>query len=270
VSNLPDFPDLVIERRDRIARITFNRPEVYNALPHQGIDDFLLALRLLDEQDDTDVIVVTGAGRAFMSGIDVNYLPKSTDDPRVERRKGKLWGQGQRGLLTLLQLEKPTIAMVNGPAAGLGSIIATCCDFAIMSEDATIGDRHINIGLVPGDGGTTLWPLLVGPSQAKYLLMTGKMLSGRQAADLGLVLKAVPAQELEAATQQLADELMAQPRLAVRFTKFAINRQFRAAYENVQDVASFLEVITQSSDEHFAAVEEFKERRSAARSAKQS
>ena len=123
-----------------------------------------------------------------------------------------------------MAVETPIIAMVNGPAAGLGATIALYCDIVLMADEAMIGDRHVNVGLVAGDGGAVMWPLLVGPLRAKEMLMTGRMLTGTEAASMGLVNRSVPLERLRDVTMALANEIAAQPPYAARATKASVNR----------------------------------------------
>ena len=238
-----------VSRRGEVSVVLLNRPDRLNAFDGDMTTALMTAVSEADNDPDTKAIVITGAGRAFSAGGDVRSFGTNVDT-RVNRRGWHLAN-------LMLRVEKPTIAMVNGPAVGLGASIALFADMAIAAEDARIGDTHINVGLVPGDGGAVIWPLLIGPPRAKEMLMTGRLLSGIEAERLGLVNYAVPGDQLRARTLELATEIARQPTYAVRATKFAINRHIKAAMNNTMDVALALELISLASEEHREAAREF-------------
>jgi enoyl-CoA hydratase len=245
-SEFPEFEHIKYERDGDILFLIFNRPEKLNAVNRTLHNELVPAITWAEHDPDSKVIVFTGAGRGFCAGGDVAgqaNSPTGTNSPRGPYDVGS---KGESMMEVLLALEKPTIAMVNGPAVGLGASIALFADMAIAAEDARIGDTHINVGLVPGDGGAVIWPLLIG-----------RLLSGIEAERLGLVNYAVPADQLRARTLELATEIARQPTYAVRATKFAINRHIKAAMNNTMDVALALELISLASEEHREAAREF-------------
>jgi enoyl-CoA hydratase len=161
----------------------------------------------------------------------------------------------------LLAIEKPVIAMVNGPAVGLGATIALLCDVIVAAEDAKIGDTHVNVGLVAGDGGVVIWPLLVGVARAKEYLMTGTLLSGAEAAAIGLVNHAVPTADLRRTTMALARQLGDQMPYAVRATKVAVNRLLRRQVLEVMDAGLAWEDLSMPMADHREAATAFLEKR---------
>jgi enoyl-CoA hydratase len=256
-SEFPAFEHIKYERDGDILFLIFNRPEKLNAVNRTLHNELVPSITWAEQDPDSKVIVFTGAGRGFCAGGDVAgqaSSPTGTNSPRGPYDVGT---KGESMMEVLLALEKPTIAMVNGPAVGLGASIALFADMAIAAEEAVIGDTHIRVGLVPGDGGAVIWPLLIGPPRAKEMLMTGRLLNGIEAERLGLVNYAVPADQLRARTVELAAEIARQPTYAVRATKFAINRHIRAALHNTMDVALALELISLASEEHREAALEF-------------
>jgi enoyl-CoA hydratase len=150
----------------------------------------------------------------------------------------------------MLWIEKPIVAAVNGPAVGLGATVALLCDVVVMAKEAKIGDRHVNVGLVAGDGGAAIWPLLVGVNRAKELLMTGHLLTGDEASQIGLVNRVVPLVDLDKTVSEIAEELAELPPYAVRGTKVSVNRILRAQVEKVLDVSLALEELSMLSEEH--------------------
>jgi enoyl-CoA hydratase len=153
------------------------------------------------------------------------------------------------------------IAQVNGVAVGLGATIALLSDIVLMADDAKIGDRHVNVGLVAGDGGAVIWPLLVGPAQAKLYLMTGRMIPAAEAERIGLIAKAVPVETLAAEVEKLVQELAALPPYAVQATKSAVNRAVAANAGTVLDVALAYEHLAMHTADHQEALAAWAEKR---------
>lgn len=244
---------------DGVAVVTLNRPERLNAVSPEMHHELQQLFVMVDSDEDTKVVVLTGAGRGFCSGGDTKTMAErhtsSTEPLRV-------YSRGRHLITAMLSVEKPLIAMVNGPAAGLGATIALFCDVVFISETATIGDRHVNVGLVAGDGGAVMWPLLVGPLRAKEYLMTGKMLSGNEAVGAGLVNRCVTAAELEPTTLDFAREVAAQPPYAVRATKASINRYVQSVNSEVLDASLAWERISMKTEDHLEALKARAERRS--------
>ena len=250
---MTEQPPILVEHVDTVSTITFNRPDQLNALDPDMVEEFQSIVRRVDLEPSTRAIVLTGAGRAFTAGGDVRSFG-SKHDPRVNRR-------GWHLVHRMLEIEKPIVAMVNGPAIGLGLTIALLCDSVVMADDATIGDPHVNLGLVAGDGAAVVLPLLVGPHRAKELLLTGKLITGVDAAAMGMINRSVPADELASAAYGLAREYAAQPTYAARATKMAVNRYLRWMVEQTLDVSLAYEAISRELPEYPEAVEAWKQRR---------
>jgi len=161
----------------------------------------------------------------------------------------------------ILAVRRPMIAAVNGDAIGLGASLALFCDVVFMAEEARIGDPHVAAGLVAGDGGAILWPLLVGVNRAKEYLMTGDLLSAAEAERIGLVNHVVPAAELETAAMAMARRLARGPALAIRFNKQLVNKELEERVTRLYEMAFAMEAITFRSADHVEAVASFTERR---------
>jgi enoyl-CoA hydratase/carnithine racemase len=245
---------IVVRHEGGISTITFNRPERLNALDPSALLEFMDVLLEVDLEPSTRAIVVTGAGRAFTAGGDITSFG-SAPDHRVNRRGWYL-------VYRMLEVEKPMVAMVNGPAMGLGLTIALLCDSIIAAEDAVMGDPHVELGAVAGDGVAVVLPLIVGPHRAKELLMTGKKVTGTEAASMGMVNRAVPRAQLEEAAYGLANELASQPVYAVRATKMMVNRYVRWMAGQLLDVALAYEEISRGLPEYRDAVEKWKSKQS--------
>ncbi|MBB4660619.1 enoyl-CoA hydratase/isomerase family protein [Conexibacter arvalis] len=243
---------LVSAVEDGVYRIELNRPDRLNAIDKPMQRALIAELVRADHDDDSDVIVLAGRGRAFCAGGDIRSLTAS-DSFRDTR--GRVHPGAKHLVNAFLGLEKPIVAEVGGAAVGLGATIALMCDVVVMGESARIGDRHVNVGVVAGDGGAVIWPLLVGPARAKELLMTGRLLRGPEAREIGLVAHCVPDDEVGAKVAELAAELAAQPRWAMRATKVSVNRYLEWMSNLTLDASLALEHLSMTKDEHAQAVE---------------
>ncbi|MEE1554753.1 MAG: enoyl-CoA hydratase-related protein, partial [Alphaproteobacteria bacterium] len=161
----------------------------------------------------------------------------------------------------LLEMEKPIVCRLNGAAAGLGASIALLCDVIIADERALIGDPHVKVGLVAGDGGAVIWPQLIGFTRAKEMLLTGEMLRGSEAAAMGLINYAVPADELDAKVDDMVGKILANPRWAVRWTKTAVNLVLRDIANKVMEPAIAYEVSSNAMQDRQEAINAFVEKR---------
>lgn len=241
--------------------ITLNRPDRLNAIDYHTESLLMQTLVKADRDPANRAIVITGAGKGFCSGGDVKMM-KSPNDNVWERPGRKAVITSARDLVdTIVRMEKPTIAMVNGVAAGLGATLALLTDVVIMADTARIGDRHVNVGLVAGDGGAVIWPLLIGVARAKQYLMTGRMIAGPQAAKMGLVADSVPLEELEATVMELANELASLPPYAVQATKASVNKIVQDVSGLVLDACLTYEALSLTMDDHREAVAAFAEKR---------
>jgi enoyl-CoA hydratase len=249
---------LKVEKAEGVATVTLNRPERLNAIDrqlHEELEDVLVDL---GRDEEVNAIVLTGAGRAFSAGGDIRGMQERLKEPPLKHIPT---GRGRRIILNLLELDKPIIAAVNGDAVGLGATVALFCDVIIASETARIGDPHVRVGLVAGDGGAVIWPLLVGVARAKEFLMTGDLIPAREAERMGLVNRVVPAEQVLPEAMELAKRLASGPTWAIRWTKFSINKLLRAHMNLILDTSLALEGLTMLSEDHKEAVNAFLEKR---------
>ncbi len=252
-----DYQRLRLSRRQRTLTIALDNGKV-NAV--DGLMHRELARVFLDAQDDddSDLVVLTGAGRAFCAGGDTAWFQAQIEDPRQFRA---IAPEAKRIVTSLLDLEKPLICRLNGAAAGLGATIALMSDIIIAADTALIGDPHIKVGLVAGDGGAIIWPQLIGFARAKELLLTGELLRADEAARLGLVNYAVPAAELDAKVDEIAGKILGNPRWAVRWTKTVTNIPLRELAARLADPAIAYEILTNMTQDRKEAVAAFIEKR---------
>lgn len=207
--------------RDAVATITLNRPDKLNAFTGTMREDLLAALRACADDAAVRVVVITGAGRAFCAGGDVESmsgLQKSGDLTAFRR----LLDAGRDVILQIATMARPVLASVNGVAAGAGCNLALACDYRIASDQAKLSESFVRIGLHPDWGGTWLLPRLVGRSRAAEILMTGRMVDAAEAAAIGMVDRVVPAAAIAAETEKLARAIAAAPPIAVAGIKRAL------------------------------------------------
>jgi enoyl-CoA hydratase len=258
-----NYERLLIEWRGAVIVGTMNNPPM-NQINEQMHEELNRFFQEANADPEARVIVLTGAGdRAFSAGGDLKYM---SDDLATVRRP--LWSDGlalEKAILqTILNLRKPFITRINGHAFGLGSTLAALADVSFMVEDAKIADTHVKVGLVAGDGGALIWPLLIGFAKARRYLLTGDPLTGREAADIGLITEAVPRSELDSRVYELADRLAAGAGIAINYTKIAINLLLRNMIDGLIEAHYGLEVQSAISDDHREAVHAFIEGRTPA------
>jgi 2-(1,2-epoxy-1,2-dihydrophenyl)acetyl-CoA isomerase len=207
---------------DGVATITLNRPDKLNAFTGTMREDLLEALRACERDERVRVVVLTGAGRAFCAGGDVEYMASLQQTNDVESFR-KLLDAGRDIVLQIASMPKPVIASVNGVAAGAGCNLALACDYRIASDAAKLSESFVKIGLHPDWGGTWLLPRLVGRSRAFELLASGRMVDAQEALAIGMVDLVVPAAELASETEKLARSFAASSPLAVSGIKRALS-----------------------------------------------
>jgi len=263
----PKYKFLELERvQGNVLIIRLNRPERLNAIDlaeggmHEELED---VFERVNFDKETKAVIVTGKGRAFSAGGDIKYFKEVLDKGlwRDSREIRRLIRIGRRIVENLLNIEVPTVAAVNGPAMGLGATLALFCDITIMAKSAVIGDPHVSVGLVAGDGGAVIWPLLVGIHRAKYYLFTGEALTAEEAERIGLVNMVVPDEKLMDVSIDLARKLANGPSLAISWTKIALNKIIKHYLELVLDLSLALESHTFNSKDHAEAVEAFLQKR---------
>lgn len=214
------YEDIVFEVGDGIATVIFNRPKVLNALRMNTLHELGEAIHSIEDDEEVRVLILTGAGdRAFVAGADIRELQKMN---AISAKHFAV--KGQRVLFALENLNIPVIACVNGFALGGGCEIALACDFIYASETAKLGQPEINLGIVPGFGGTQRLLRLVGRARAKELCLTGNMLNAREALDIGLVNRVFSAADLMEETRKVAALIASKGRLAIRAIKHVIDR----------------------------------------------
>jgi enoyl-CoA hydratase len=215
-----DFKFILYEKTEGVATITLNRPEALNAFSKDVVAEVLMALEDVKADENVRVVVLTGAGeKAFSAGADIKAMIGMT-----ALRARELSLMGEKLCVALESLEKPVIAAINGFALGGGLEVAMSCDLRIASETARVGQTEINIGLIPGWGGTQRLTRLVGVGKAKELVFTGRMIDAKTAEQLGIVNMVVPADKFRETVKQFAQELAQKAPVALKVAKALISR----------------------------------------------
>jgi enoyl-CoA hydratase len=249
---------LKVERRGNVLWVTLDNPPLNGTTPRMHTE-LAYIFREISRDPETRAVVLTGAGeRGFSAGGDINRMAEGLDD---HAHWCNSMPEAREIILNILECDKPVIARINGHAIGLGASIALSCDITIMVETAKIADTHVKVGLVAGDGGALLWPHLIGWMQAKRYLLTGDMLTGREAADIGLVTFAVPQAELDAKVDEWAQKLANGPTRAIAMTKRSLNMAIRHEGQIFMDAQLGLETMSHLSEDHREAVLAFRDKR---------
>jgi enoyl-CoA hydratase len=221
------YRGLLFERPDAgVLLITINRPEKLNAADEQLHGELGQVWLDIDRDPETRVAVITGAGRAFSAGGDLEMQRRARGD---YRRVVETMQQASEVVYNIVHCEKPIVSAINGVAVGAGLAVALLADISIIAEDARFSDGHLRIGLTAGDHSVMLWPFLCGLARAKYYLLTADFLDGREAERIGLVSKAVPRDRLMDEAMAVAGQLANGPQDAIRWTKKALNNWLRQA-----------------------------------------
>ena len=255
--NYESYERIRVERQGRILTLALNRPDQLNAIDDAMHEELARIFHDVQVDEDADVIVLTGAGRAFSAGGDMAWLREMAEGKSLE---SNVVGT-KRMIFSLLDLEKPIIARIVGPCVGLGASLALLCDISYASENARIGDPHVKVGLVAGDGGVVAWPHLVGHARAKEYLLTGDLLTAVEAERIGLINHVVPEDELDARVYTMAERLASGATRAIRWTKTSINLGLKRYAHSVMDTCLSYEMLTFASRDHREAVDAFVNKR---------
>ena len=256
--------DLIESFENGIATLTMNRPEARNAFTREMMDGLSQALPRLAVDPAVRLVVITGAGNAFCAGGDVKSFAKNaagapvsqTFDTKVADLRVRMdvarW---------LHEMPKPTLAVIPGPAAGAGLSVALACDLRIAADDAKMTTAFSKIGLSGDFGGSYFLNYLVGAAKAREMYFTGQVISGAEAARIGLVNRAVPAAQLPAAANAWATELAALPTVAVGYMKRNLNTALRGSLSDVLDAEAIHMIRTFETEDHKGAAVAFVEKR---------
>lgn len=255
---LPIYETILLERRGRLLVVTLNRPDALNAVNRVLHDELPDALVFAGTDPESDVILLTGAGRAFSAGGDIAHMEHSAANPHLFDHEAR---QAKRIVFAMLDIEKPVVCRMNGHAVGLGASIALLCDIVFAADGAKIGDPHVGIGLVAGDGGAVVWAQRIGLAKAKEYLLTGELLSASKAAEIGLINHCLPAGELDAAVDAFCAKLLAGAPNAIRWTKILTNMELKRIAGAVMEAGIAYESLSVRSADHREGIAALKEKR---------
>ncbi|MFD0829538.1 enoyl-CoA hydratase/isomerase family protein [Neobacillus sp. M.A.Huq-85] len=255
--------DLLFEVNGGIATITLNRPDSLNAFSINMIQNWIKALEEVRDNDNIRVLVLTGKGKAFCAGGDIKAI-KNNDgflnmDEHEEKdfsstglnRKNSLWKYVQRIPLLMEEIDKPTIAAINGDAIGAGLDMTLQCDIRISSEKARFGEGYVKLGIVPGDGGGYFLPRIIGLDKALEMLWTGKIIEASEAKDIGLVTHVYSHEQFLEEVYKLAEKLERGPQQAIRLIKRTVQQGLKTDLRTSLDlVSSFMGLVTEHPDYH--------------------
>ena len=216
---------------DGVLLITLDDPDRLNATDGPMHLELSHVFRTVDDDPEVRAVVVTGAGRAFSAGGDLDWISEQVGDYAQTMRVMKEAGDIVR---TMIECDTPVVSAINGVAVGAGLAVALMADISVIDEDARLTDGHIRLGVGAGDHAVAIWPLLCGMAKAKYYLLTADFLDGREAERIGLVTKAVPGGEVVPTALEIAERLAAGPIDATRLTKRALNHWLRQSLPNFE------------------------------------
>lgn len=262
-----DFETILLIKKDHLATLTLNRPDKRNAINRRMMEELIAALSDISEDDEIRAMILTGAGKAFCAGADVDIMPgggdvKEFDELSVEKmRRSFIFKAAKKIILYLHQMEKPTIAMINGVCLGAGFDLTLACDLRIASEKARFMCGFVKIGLFPGFGAAWLYPRTMGLGKALELLLTGDVLDAKEAKEIGLLNKLTTAEELESATLTLAEKIANGPPIAIRLMKSQVYKGLGTGLVTALDEAATCESITLTSRDHKEGITAFREKR---------
>lgn len=255
---LPQFNTVALERRGRLLVLTLNRPDALNAVNLEMHDELPEAIAFAGSDTDSDVILLTGAGRAFSAGGDFDHMEGNARNPERFDHEAR---QAKRIVLGMLDIEKPVVCRMNGHAVGLGATVALLSDVIFAADNAKIGDPHVGIGLVAGDGGAVVWAQRIGMARAKEYLLSGELLTAAKAAEIGLINHCLPAAELAGAVDAFCQKLLDGATLAIRWTKVLTNLELKRIATAVMDAGIAYESLTVRSADHLEGIAALREKR---------
>lgn len=249
-------------REHGVLWVTLDRPERRNAINPEMHADLAPLFERISNDADVRVVVLTGAGKkAFTVGADFGGMQDNLDAGGYEDGHPGLMNDSAGIVRAQLSIRPPIIAALNGDAIGLGATMALFCDLVLVADHARIGDPHVKAGIVAGDGGAILWPLLLGPHRGKEVLMFGDLMTAQEAERMGLVNRVVPGDELASEAEKWALRLATGPRVAIEFNKRLANADILERVNRLLDSSLAMEALTFETSDHKEAVMAFIEKR---------
>lgn len=251
-----EYKGLLIEKKDNIAVLSFNRPKVLNALNSEVLKELDVAIDEMKNDKDIYVLIITGVGKAFVAGADISEMRD------MNAEEGRLFAElGSKVFRKIELMEKPVIAAVNGFALGGGCEISMCCDIRIASEKAKFAQPEVGLGIIPGFAGTQRLSRLVGTAKAKELIFTGNMIKADEAYRIGLLNNVTEVDKLMDEAMKMATKIASNAQLAVRYSKTAINRGIETDFETGNEIEKTLFGISFATNDQVEGMTAFLEKR---------
>lgn len=251
-----DFNHLLFERKGNIGILSINRPEALNALNSNVLKELDEAIDMIEVDEKVHILIITGEGRAFVAGADIGEMK---DMNILEARR--FAEKGLKVFRKIELMEKPVIAAVNGFALGGGCELSMCCDIRIASEKAKFGQPEVGLGIIAGFAGTQRLARLVGIGKAKELIFTSEMIDAKEAYEIGLVNKVVPAEKLMEVSMNMAEKITKNGQIAVRFAKTAINKGIETDLETGMSIEKDLFALCFGTEDQKEGMDAFLEKR---------
>ncbi len=248
---------ILVEKRESMGLLTLNRPEALNFLDPIMAGDIESALTDFEKDEETRVIVITGAGRAFSAGGDIKFMRDDHSIYEIMMRMEVV----TRFIQIMIDLPKPIIASVNGPAIGAGCNMALSADYILCSEKASFAQTFSRIGLIPDFGGLYHLPRRVGITRAKELVFSGRTLDAQEAERIGLVNRVVPDEKLREETLRLGEEMGKGPTLALGIAKRILNQSYESNFETILKAENSNQTLLRKTHDHVEGVRAFFEKR---------
>ena len=251
------YETLIVEKKENIAIVTINRPKVLNALNATVIEELEKAFSEIKNDPEVGAVILTGAGeKAFVAGADISGLVD------LNALEGKKFAEKGQEVFNLIEnLGKPVIAAINGYALGGGCELAMACHIRIASENAKLGQPEVNLGIIPGYGGTQRLPRLIGKGRAMELILTGRMVDANEAYQIGLVNKVVPQDKLLEEAINMAKTILSKGPLAVKYAMEAVNRGLEVSLEEGLKIEADLFGICCATEDKTEGTKAFLEKR---------
>ncbi|MEX1104051.1 MAG: enoyl-CoA hydratase-related protein [Dehalococcoidia bacterium] len=260
-----DYSSILYDVEEGVATITLNKPERLNAFDNDMLTEWADALQQADHDREVRAIIITGAGRGFCSGMNVAQEAAGDGVLRtqatVATRRHSLRDRVHPIPRTLIQLEKPYIAAINGAAAGAGMDMASMADIRFASTTARVGMTYVRMGLIPGDGGCYTLPRIVGTQRALDMIWTGKMITAQEALDLGYLMAVYEPDELMPKVTEYARQIAKGPATAIQLAKKLVYRSANLPFDEHLDVAQLAMFVAQSTDDAREGPKAFVEKR---------
>ena len=261
---MSEYQDILFEKNGRVVTLTLNMEETRNAISRQEtIEEIEDACRKAQYDDEVSVMIITGAGKSFSSGGNVKNMRQ-----RAEEMSGPalhLQERYRRGIqripLAIDSLDIPVIAAVNGHAIGAGCDLAMMCDIRIASTQALFGETFVNLGIIPGDGGSWFLTRQIGYQRAAEMTFTGRLVDAQEAKEMGIALKVVPPEALMDEARAMAEVIAAKPPRTLRLSKRILKQAQRTSLQDFLDICAVTQSVVQTSEDHKEAMQAFFEKR---------